>query len=162
MLRINEKLVATLVVGAMMVTACSRAPGPEHGEPETPYIALHLAYTDSATGRLRAQHGDSIIYLAHVPVLSDNDLASVDALARHGRPLILSVHCLPAACARLAAVTGQHVGTHLAVLVGSQVRGVAPIAGSVGAHGSLTIPIDAAEPESDRIVEQVRSRWPVP
>ena len=153
------RLVAAVAGGAIAATACSRVPVPDSGATQAPYIALHLAYPDSAAGRLRAQHGDSAIYLAQDPLLSDVDLAGARSEARPGEPLILQVHCLPVACARLAASTDQHVGSHLAVVVASQVRGVAVISGSVGAHGSLTIPIDAVGADAERIAAQVRSRW---
>lgn len=160
MFRVNGSLVTAVIGGAMAVSACSRVSNPDSGEANAPYIALHLAYPDSAAGRQRAQHGDSAIYLARDPILSDNGLASVDALARPGKSLILEVHCLPAACAHFAATTGQHVGSQLAVVVASQVRGLAQIAMPVGSRGSLTIAVDAFGADAERIAQQVRSRWP--
>jgi hypothetical protein len=143
----------------MMGTACSRAPIPEPSTGTAPYLALHLAYGDSATGRQRLQHGDSTIYVVRDPIVSDDDFAAVRPLPRAGG-LLLQVSCDPAACTRFATVTGQNVGSHLAVLVGSQVRGLAPIASAIGGRGSVTIAVEASGSDSERIATEVRSRWP--
>jgi hypothetical protein len=150
---------AALVVGTMLATACSRAPVPEQATRKAPYLALHLAYEDSATGRQRLRHGDSAIYVVRDPILSDDDFAAVRLQAR-GTGLLLQVTCHPRACTRLATVTGENVGSHLAVLVGSQVRGLAPIASAVGTGGSVMIAVEASGPDSERIATDVRSRWP--
>jgi hypothetical protein len=150
---------AALVVGTLLGTACSRARTPEPTNGKAPYLALHLAYGDSASGRQRLQHGDSAIYVLPDPILSDGDFAAVRPLTRPGA-LLLQVTCHPQACKRLVAVTGQNVGTHVAVLVASQVRGLAPIASAVGTGGSTTIAVDASGTEAERIVTEVRSRWP--
>lgn len=150
---------AALVVGTLLATACSRPPTPEPSTGTAPYLALHLAYDDSAAGRQRLQHGDSAIYVVRDPIVSDGDFAAVRPLTRPGA-LLLQVTCHPQACARLVTVTGENVGTHVAVLVALQVRGLAPIASAVGTGGSTTIAVDASGTEAERIATEVRSRWP--
>ena len=151
---------AALVVGTLLGTACSRAPIPEHSTAKAPFLALHLAYEDSASGRQRLPHGDSAIYVVRNPIVSDDDFAAVGAHPRDGT-LLLRVTCYPQACTRLATLTSQNVGSHVAVLVGSQVRSLAPIASAIGTGGSVTIAVEASDADTERIATEVRSRWPV-
>ena len=124
----------------------------------TPYIALRLAYADPATGRVRAQHGDSSVFLASDALLSDAGISSVTAYERDGG-LLLRVRCHPAACQRLAAATGANTGRSLAVVIGSRVFGVAPIMAGIGNGDSLTIATEATGADAERIAREIRARW---
>lgn len=125
-----------------------------------PYIALRLVAREFASGAERAAHGDSIVYLAPPPLLSDADLVRVTAVPRAGEPLTIRVHCRPAACQRLADLTANSVGRSLALVIDSRVRDVVPIMSAVGAGGSLLIQTGATGADADRIVQEIRRRWP--
>jgi hypothetical protein len=125
-----------------------------------PYIALRLVVREFTPGAERAEDGDSTVFLAPRPLLSDTDLVRVTALPRSDEPLIIRVHCRPAACERLAGITANAIGHSVALVIDSRVRGVAPIMSSVGTGGSMTLQTGATGAEAERIVQQIRTRWP--
>jgi len=127
---------------------------------DDPYLALHVAYADSAAGRRRALHGDSIVFIAADPVLSDDDFANVEARAGPHNTTYLQVTCQPDACTRLASATSRNVGGRLAVLMRSRVRSVSRIASAIGARPMFTIAIDADSTEAGQILRELQARWP--
>jgi len=127
---------------------------------DDPYLTLHLAYADSAAGRRRVQHGDSTIFIAAEPVLSDYDFATVAANAGPRNTITLQATCRPDACKRLASATSRNVGAHLAALVDSRVRNVSRIASAIGTRPMFTLVIDADSTEAGQILQDLQARWP--
>ena len=129
-------------------------------EAPAPYVALRLVVPEAMPDAERAAHGDSTIFLARRPFLSDEDLVRVTTHPRAGEPLAIRVHCRPVACERLAGLTASVIGRSLALVIDSRVRSVSPIMSSVGTGGSLLVQTGATGTDAERIIREIRSRWP--
>ena len=148
---------------AACIGACARNP---RAVPEltvaAPFLAVRLAFQDSAMGRERARYGDTTVFLASEALLSDRDIVSVRTTAQPNGGLLLRVRYRPEAAARLAEATGGHVDDQLAVLLDSRVWSLARIAGRIGRGDSLLIATSATGADADRLNLRIRSIWPPP
>jgi hypothetical protein len=124
-----------------------------------PFFALRIAYEDSAQGRSRFEYKGATIFLAQPALLSDDDLIAVTPNAHPESGLLLRVRYRPEVGQRIAAVSAQHVGGKLALVLGSRVRDVAVIMEPVG-EGPLDVGTSITGGEAEQIAAYVRTRWP--
>lgn len=151
---------ATMML-AGVVAGCAR-PSPATPTPAipSPFLALRLAFTDSAAGRAPARYRDTVVFLSPDVVMSDDDVLGVRAGAGPEGELVLRVRYRPAAGQRLLTATGAHLGDQLAVLLDSRVLSVARIQSPIGRGDSLTIATSATGADAERLTAQIRSKWP--
>jgi len=150
---------AAVLVAAVAMAGCAPTstivPAPTV---PVPFFALRLAFNDSASGRERFHYGDATVFLGPEVLLADEDLLGVNIVTRPDGRLLLHVRHRPAE--RLSNATAKHAGAQVAVLLDSRVWSLAPIAGPIGAGGSMVIATSATGEDAERIAQQVRSRWP--
>ena len=154
-------VVTAVVLAGVATVGCARMStvAPRTARP-APFLALRLAFNDSALGRERARYGDTTFFLAPDVLLSDEDVLSVSSVVRPVGGLLLHVRYRPEAAHALRTATARHVGDRMAVLLDSRVWVVAPIAGAIGGAGDLLIATGATGDDAERIALQIRSRWP--
>jgi len=103
------------------------------------------------------------VYLQPQAQLSNSHIARVEAVkTRLGKGLILDVWLTQAGSARLAEVTGNHIGDSLAVLVNSVVVSVPIIQGTLGRDPKLPSQIGVPlEPEeAGHLAAAISKTWP--
>jgi preprotein translocase subunit SecD len=111
-----------------------------------------------------AVHGQSAtVYLRPQAQLSNRHIARVEAVkTRLGKGLILDVWFTKEGAARLAEVTGNHIGDSLAVLVNSVVVSVPIIQGTLGGDPKLPsqigVPLEAEE--AAQLAAAIAKTWP--
>jgi len=125
-----------------------------------PFLPLRLAFTAAAAGRDEVRYGDTTVFLAPDVLMSDDDVLSVRPGAGPAGGLLLRVRYRPGAAQRLATATGAHLGEQLAVLLESRVWSLARTQSPIGRGDSLTIGTSATGADAERLVAQIRSRWP--
>ena len=148
----------------MASVGCARsAAAPPRQAATAPFFALRLAFSDSAAGRERAQHGDLAVFMAPDPLLSDRDVLSLSPETSAEGELILDLHYRPESAERLALQSTKYVGNYVVLTLDSRVWNVVPIVSeSWGKLGRMVIASTITGADAVRISEQIRSRWPVP
>src|SRR5687768_5387414 len=117
-----------LGIALMASMACARSsPATPRPAASAPFFALRLAFSDSAAGRERAQHGELGVFMAPDPLLSDSDVISLIPETSTENELILDLHYRAESAARLALQSTKYVGNYVVLTLDSRVWNVVPI-----------------------------------
>ena len=150
-------IVSTVLPGCVSTPATPATPPPPI---RSSFLALRLAFADSAPGRQAARYADTTVFLAPEVLMSDDDVIRVRPSTGADGELVLQVHYQPAVSQQLLAATGAHVGDRLAVLLDSRIWSLARIQSAIGRGESLAIATDATGLDAERLAAHIRTKWP--
>ena len=124
-------------------------------------IEVRLVRTTAAPGFLAMQSpGDTTLFVARRGVVSDTDIVEAHTIPSHDG-MVVVVRFTPRAAARLSAVTKQHLGERLALMIDGELNG-APVVKSVldANDTSLDIGVQLPRTAAHRLEAAIAARWP--
>jgi preprotein translocase subunit SecD len=148
------------LLGVVLGGGCAPAEDRALAEHTPSVIELRMVEEIDGEGTVAEEFEGATLYLSSEVIISENHIDAVRPSVREGN-LLLDVTFTEVGEERMRALTAQHVGGRMALLVDGQVRSAPVIAQEIIlGRRSLQVAVPATVDEADSLAERIRSRWP--